>query len=122
MEGHLDGVHVGPLPMIEVGLMINFWGQSRIQFSARGTMEIILAEESGTKEEIYANLLKQQVEIVLTAPQSEPKTTTTSHPSKEQLEYEQLLPYHILRDVILLSKSSSELQHTDNTVSRISQF
>ena len=85
-------------------------------------MEIILAEESGTKEEIYANLLKQQVEIVLTAPQSEPKTTTTSQPSKEQLEYEQLLPYHILRDVILLSKSSSELQHTDNTVSRISQF
>ena len=122
MEGHLDGVHVGPLPMIEVGLMINFWGQSRIQFSARGTMEIILAEESGTKEEIYANLLKQQVEIVLTAPQSEPKTTTTSQPSKEQLEYEQLLPYHILRDVILLSKSSSELQHTDNTVSHISQF
>jgi hypothetical protein len=26
MEGHLDGVHVGPLPMIEVGLIINFWG------------------------------------------------------------------------------------------------
>ena len=36
-------------------------------------MEIILAEESGTKEEIYANLLKQQVEIVLTAHPTEGK-------------------------------------------------
>ena len=88
MEGHLDGVNVGPLPMIEVGLMINFWAIKNsihmltflfccffccLQDSARGTMEIILGEESGTKEEIYANLLKQQVEIVLTAHPTEGK-------------------------------------------------
>ena len=30
-------------------------------------MEIILNEEGGTKDQIYENLLKQQVEIVLTA-------------------------------------------------------
>ena len=36
-------------------------------------MEIILNEEGGTKDQIYAKLLKQQVEIVLTAHPTEGK-------------------------------------------------
>ena len=65
--------------------------------------------------------------ILLMAAETTPLVASTlgiQHPPSKQLllDDEKLLPYHILRDVILLSKSSSEIQHTDNTVSRLSQF
>ena len=68
---------------------------------------------------VLLNIMAQETTPLIT-PSVEP--TESSPLSQEQIDYERLLPYHILRDVILLTKSSSELQHTDNTVSRTSQF
>ena len=47
-----NGVHVGPLPMVEDGI--------------RGTMEILLEEGNG-KDKIFERLVRQKNEIVLTA-------------------------------------------------------
>ena len=52
--------HIGPLPMVED--------------SVRGTIEAILENQEGTQEEIYEYLVKQKVEIVLTAHPTEGKT------------------------------------------------
>ncbi len=51
--------HVGPLPMVED--------------SVRGTIETVLQNEEGSEADIYNSLIKQKVEIVLTAHPTEGK-------------------------------------------------